>query len=145
MTQMSNLWQSDHWLTLNKVTYSSRVLFWDIILDYIGSRKKMEEWTLVLIGLSMWQFSHLFFPDQQTAPFQGQPKLLFLSPVGSLGAHMGAQWFHSAPQVSQWELRPSLPFPSCFLCNLEFWLGDCCHHGSKVTLVDYGEISGTPT
>jgi hypothetical protein len=65
-----------------------------------------------------------FFPvfslDQQNRPFSGHLKLMFLSPIGSLGDRVRAQWFHSVPRDSLWELRSTLPFPSCFLYNRKF-------------------------
>jgi hypothetical protein len=65
-------------------------------------------------------FFPLFFLNQQNRPFSGHPKLLFLSPIGSLGGRVRAQWFHSVPRASQCELRSTLPFPSCFLYNPKF-------------------------
>jgi hypothetical protein len=72
---------------------------------------------------------HSLFLDQQTAPFQGHHKLLFLSPIGSLMRANACWWFHSVLWASQWELSFTLPFPSCFLYNPKFWLTDCsaCH------------------
>jgi hypothetical protein len=60
------------------------------------------------------------------------PRLLFLSPIGSLGGHVRANgcWrFHSVLWASQWELSYTLPLLSCFLYNPKFWLADCstCH------------------
>jgi hypothetical protein len=66
-----------------------------------------------------YTFSSVFFLVQQHTHFQGHPKLLFLSPIGLLGGRVRAQWFH-CPKVSHWDLRSTLPFPSCFLYNPKF-------------------------
>jgi hypothetical protein len=65
----------------------------------------------------------------KTAPFQILPKLLFLSPTGSLSGHVRAKRFHPVPLESQWELRSTFPFPSSFLYNLKFQVDSCsaCH------------------
>jgi hypothetical protein len=47
-------------------------------------------------------------------------KLLFLFPIGLLGGCVRAQRFHAVLWASQWELRSTLPFPSCFLYNPKF-------------------------
>jgi hypothetical protein len=60
-------------------------------------------------------FSLLFSYISKTAPFHSHPKYLFLSPTGSLDGHVGVQQFHSVWQESQWELRSTLPLPSCSL------------------------------
>jgi hypothetical protein len=65
-------------------------------------------------------FPCLFFLDQQNLPVSGPHKLLFLSPIGSISGRVRAKRFHSVSRASQWELRSTLPFPSCFLYNPKF-------------------------
>jgi hypothetical protein len=65
-----------------------------------------------------------FFPvsflDQQDYPFSG------LSETPVLVSYWFIRWscespaLSFCPMVSQWELRSTLPFPSCFLCNSKF-------------------------
>jgi hypothetical protein len=67
---------------------------------------------------------HFFCPFPRLAKLL-HPKLQFLSPIGLLCDNVRGKQFHSVP----WALRSTLPFPSCFLYNLKFWLDNCsaCH------------------
>jgi hypothetical protein len=56
----------------------------------------------------------------KTVPFQGHPKLLFLSPAGSRSSRVKAQQFHSVPQWADENKVPlfcSPSFPSYIIWN----------------------------
>jgi hypothetical protein len=85
--------------------------------------------------------SVVFFLDQQN-------RLLFRVILNSCSCLLlvrsvvvRAQRFHSAPRASQWELRSTLPFPSCFLYNPKFPASRLLGLPSAFTLESYSAYS----
>jgi hypothetical protein len=64
-----------------------------------------------------------------------------MSPVGSLGRHVRAKRFHSVSLASQWELRPTVPFPSCFLYNPKFPASQLLGLPPAFTLISWSAYS----
>jgi hypothetical protein len=71
----------------------------------------------------------VFFLDKQKRPFSGSHKLLFLSPIGSLGGHVRAHWFHSVPQQANEDWGPLFHFPPASYIIRNFWPANysACH------------------
>jgi hypothetical protein len=71
----------------------------------------------------------LFAYISKTDPFQGHHKLLFLSPIGSLGGCMRAQRFHSVSRWANGNWGPLFHFPPASSITQNFLPADysACH------------------
>jgi hypothetical protein len=77
------------------------------------------------------------FPRPAKTPFSGPHKLLFLSPIGSLGGRVTAQQFHSVPRRANGNWDPLFHFPPASYTIRNFRPVDysACHLLSRWYLV----------
>jgi hypothetical protein len=105
----------------------SWVIGWPEISDYTGSKTEMA-----VILSSHWipvGQNETGFLDKQIRSFPGPHKLLFSSPIGSLGGRVTAQQFHTISWQANRNWSPLFHFSPASYTIWNFWPADysACH------------------